>query len=499
MSVLGIDIGTTGCKAAAFNDEGGCLATAYREYATRHPRPGWSELDSTEVLSRLDEVNAAVAAQTARDPIEALSISAMGEAATPVDEAGRPLANCILSSDVRGGDYVARLEAELGRERFFEINPNILSASYTLPKLCWLRDHEPDLYRRTRRFLLWDGMAATALGGEPFVSYSHANRTLLFDIRREDWSDRLLDWSGVDRDTLPPCRPAGEVAGVVADRVADRLGLPRGVKIVVGGHDQCCNALGAGITRAGQAVDGMGTYECITPVFGAIPDSRRMLATGLNVEHHVVAGRYVSFLFNQAGSLVRWFRDVFAAEQARDPDIYDRLAAEMPAAPTDLFVLPCFEPTGSPGYIGDASGVIVGLRTATRRGEILKAIMESTSFYFIESLDQLRALGMDTSEFIATGGGARSDAWLQIKADIYGVPVVRAEFTECGLFGAAILAGVAIGRFESVEAAARLSRRGQVFVPDSGRHARYRERAAHFARLLPLMHPYLATLNAMSA
>ncbi len=498
MSLLGIDVGTTGVKAAAFDFSGRPLADAYREYPTLRRRPDWAELDSAAVVRQLKAAIAEVAAATKADPIAALAISAMGEAATPVDRRGQILGRCILSSDARGAEYAQLLGERFGREGLFRINPNILSAAYTMPKLCWLRDHEPELYRRADRFLLWDGMAAAALGCAPFVSFSHANRTLLFDVHREDWSDALLEAAGLDRAKLPRCLPAGTLAGEVSAETAAELGLPPGVKVVVGGHDQCCNALGAGIAAAGRAVDGIGTYECITPVYDRIPAADAMLAAGLNVEHHVVPGLFVSFLFNQAGSLVRWFRDTFAADRKDEPDIYESLGAEMPAAPTRLFVLPCFEPTGAPDFIGDASGVILGLRASTGRGEILKAIMEGATYYFAEALGRLERLGIDASELIATGGGARSDAWLQIKADVYGVPLVRSEYTECGLLGAAVVAGAAVGILPSLaDGAARFAARGREFLPDAARHAIYRERLDFYKELLPHLRGHLARQSRM--
>ncbi|MBN1396274.1 MAG: hypothetical protein JW959_14720 [Pirellulales bacterium] len=498
MSLLGIDVGTTGVKAAAFDGSGKVLADAYREYPTLHPRPDWAELDSAAVVRQIKDVIAQVAAAARADPIAALAVSALGEAATPVDRHGRILGNSILSSDSRGIRYAQRLGEEMGSEAVYRINPNILSAGYTMPKLCWLRDNDPELYRGANRFLLWDGLTAMALGCEPFVSHSHANRTLLFDIRREDWSEELLEVCGLDREKLPRCLPAGTVAGEVDHRLAEELGLPKGVKVVVGGHDQCCNALGAGIAAAGRAVDGIGTFECITPVYEKVPATAEMLAAGMNVQHHVAPGLFVSFLFNQAGSLVRWFRDTFAVERKDEPDIYDALAAEMPPEPTNLFVLPCFAPTGSPDFISDTSGVILGLRASTDRGEILKAIMEGVAYYFAEALDRLGPLGIDASELIATGGGARSDAWLQIKADVYGVPLVRAKYTECGLLGAAIIAGAATGEFASpAEGAALLATRGREFTPQPARQAIYRERMAFYKDLFPHLRGHLAQQSRM--
>jgi xylulokinase len=499
MSLLGIDVGTTGCKAAAFAADGRSLASAYREYPILFPGDRWAELDSRQVLEGVRAVIAEVAGRVARaDPVTALSLSSMGEAMTPVGRNGEILGHSILSSDIRGGEYIGALKRRIEQHAFYAINPNILGPNYSLPKLLWIKEHQADLYARTHKFLLWCDLVACMLTGEAVTGYSLANRTLLFDIRAQDWSDKLLVLSGIERDKLPRCLPAGAVIGTVGRKIAAELNLAPGVAVVVGGHDQCCNSLGAGITAVGKAVCGIGSYECVTPTYGLIPAAEPMLKQGLNVEHHVLPGLYVSFIYNQGGLLVKWFRDTFARgdmQRAGTKDVYAQLDAEMPAEPTRLLSLPYFDITGPPQFVTDASGVIAGLKTSTSRGEILKSILESVTFYFVDSVWALRDLGIDTNEFIATGGGAKSDPWLQIKADIFGVPFVRPRVTEGSLLGAAILAGLATGLFKTpAEATALFVQRERVFEPDPARHRIYREQLEKYRRLFPLLHPFLSAL-----
>ncbi len=500
MSLLGIDVGTTTCKAAAFSEAGECFAYASREYATLHPRHGWAELDSRSVWNCVGETIAEVAARASQDLVRALCVSSMGEAMTPVSQDREILGPCILSSDTRGKEYIDALAREIDQSTFYSINPNIFGPQYSLPKLLWLRQHHSDLYARAFKFLLWGDLVAYMLGCDPVTSFSHANRTLLFDIRNEDWSSRLLDLTGIDRAKLPLPMPSGAIAGTVCDSVARTLNLPKGVLVVVGGHDQCCNSLGAGICEAGKAVCGIGTFECITPTYGRIPDAPSMLQNGLNVEHHVLPHLFVSFIYNQGGTLVRWFRDTFARTDCLQlkpgEDIYDVLAGEMPEEPTGLFVLPYFEPTGPPHFVVDASGVIIGLKTSTTRGEILKSIMESVSFYFVESVRALEALGIRTTEFVATGGGAKSDRWLQIKADVFGVPFVRPCITEGGVAGAAMLAGISSGAFRSAaEAIPNFVKREREFEPNPQRHRLYQEKLATYRELFPTLKDFLAGLE----
>ncbi len=502
MSLMGIDVGTTGCKAAAYSDAGVCLGGAYREYPTLRPAPLWAELDSRAVFDAVCDCVAETATLAAKDPVTALCVSSMGEAVTPVSADREILGNSILSSDLRGAEHTERLVRELGVESFYEINSNIPAPNYSLPKLLWTREHMPALFDRAWKFLLWGDLVGFMLGAAPVTGHSLANRTLLFDISREDWSDPLLAWAGIPREKLPACVPAGTVSGTISGAMAERTGLPKGTAVVAGGHDQCCAALGAGVCAPGRAVCGLGTIECVTPVFSPMPPAGEMLARGLGVEHSLLPGQYVSFIYNQSGVLVKWFRDCFARNEGDIPDgdLYGALMAEMPTEPTGLMVLPHFDVTGAPGYITDSAGVITGLRTDTRRGEILKALIEGAAFWFVEPVEGLRVLGVDTSELVATGGGAKSDAWLQIKADIFGVPIVRPRVTECGVLGAAMLAGMASGAFKSAsEAVECLVRRDRVFEPDPARHTLYRERHALWRGLYPALRETLRAQGAWAS
>jgi xylulokinase len=358
-----------------------------------------------------------------------------------------------------------------------------------------MREHQPELFSRADHLLLWSDLIGFMMGCEPVTSNSLANRTLLFDLRRNDWSDELLEWAGVERGRLGRVMNGGQVVGEIPLARAAEWGLPAGVRFVSGGHDQCCNALGSGCIEAGQAVCGIGTFECLTPCYAHIPEPGPMLAGGLNIEHHVLPGLYVSFLFNQAGCLVKWFRDTFAGERAGDDDLYAALNRELPAEPTKLLTLPHFTPPLWPRTITDTAGMILGLKTSTTRGEILKSIMESATYYFADSLDALKAMGVRNDCFIATGGGAKSDAWLQIKADIFGVPFMRPAFSEGSLMGAAMLAGLATGVWGSAREATNLFvRTERVFEPDAARHAIYRERRTLFRQIYPANRAILSAL-----
>jgi len=500
MSLLGIDVGTTGCKAAVFSEGGQLLASAYAEYDAQRRQPGWAELDTAEVWARIKSMIGQVVARSSSDPVAALAVSSLGEATVPVTEDRQVLGRSILNFDVRGEEYLNGLSSVLEDERLYRINGNTLGNHYGLTKLMWIKHHQPEIYERTHKFLLWSSFVSFMLGADPVVDYSLANRTLLFDIDREVWSEELLELTGLDCAKLPDTAPSGTVVGTVSEHVARELGLPPNVAIVTGAHDQNATAVGCGVITEGRAAYGMGTFICITPVFSQRRDAAIMIECGLNTEHHAVPGKYVSFIYNQGGSLVKWFRDTFAAAEHRQAeaagrDVYPDLFSEIPEGPSSIMVLPHFTTTGPPEFISDSCGVIAGLRLETSRGDILKGILEGTTFYLKACVESLSPTGIEIADFRAVGGGSKSDAWIQISADIMGRPFVRPAITEAGTLGSAIIAGVGSGVFSSyedgVEALVRLER---TFDPDPQRQKLYEIRFEKYRGFWPLVAEYLRHL-----
>ncbi len=500
MNLLGIDVGTTGCKVAMFSLQGELLASTYREYDPQSPLQGWAQLDAVAIW---EDVKAAVRAVMKTFPngeVKALSISSMGEAMVPVSRDRQILGPSLLNFDQRGEEFLADLAGNLPDEHLYAINGNTLGNHFSLTKLKWIKIHQPDLYVQTYKFLNWGAFIAYMFGADPVVDYSLANRTLLFDIRRGDWSDDLLTWADLERDKLPATTPSGTVIGTVSKSIANELGLPQGVLIVSGAHDQCANAVGCGVVDPGSAVYGMGTYHCITPVFATQPSPGVMIERGLNTEHHAIPGRFVSFIYNQGGSLVKWFRDTFAAAdyakaEAKGVSVYQALLAEVPEDISDLLVLPHFSITGPPDFIRDSTGIIAGLRLETSRGQVLKGLIEGVAFYLKEVIDSLPETGIQCQDYRAVGGGSQSDVWVQICADIFGQPFSRPVITEAGALGAAIIAGVGSGIFEDfAQGVAAMVRLERTFEPDLAKHKRYQVRQQAYQRLYPLLSDILREL-----
>lgn len=501
MSLLGIDVGTSGCKAAAVADDGGFIASAYAEYPIQQRQPGWAELDATNVWEIVQRTIGRVVAKCDADPVQAASVSSLGEAVVPVSADRRILGPSILNFDVRGEEYLSRIGAGFGPEGLCRLSGHALANTLGLPKLMWLQEHEPQLCEQTYRFLPWSSFVSFMLGAEPVVDYSLAGRLLCFDVDNRCWSSEILRRVSFDVNKLPSTAPAGVPIGTVSDEIAAKLGLGEGVVLVSGCHDQCAVAVGCGAIEEGLAACGLGTFVCMTPVFRERRDPAKMLRWGLNTEHHPAPGRFVTLIYNLGGGLVRWFRDTFAAaehQQAKQEgrDIYRDLIAEMPPGPSAVMVLPHFAATGPPDFITDSSGVLAGVQLSTGRGSILKAILEGVMFHLRECLDGLPETGIEVNEFRTAGGGSRSDEWLQICADVVGRPFTRVQQAEAGVLGAAIIAGVGHGTFASFEdGVAAMVRYGRTFEPDAQQQRGYQARYEQYRKLWPLMQDYLRELS----
>jgi xylulokinase len=363
----------------------------------------------------------------------------------------------------------------------------------------WLRRHEPGIIRRAWKLLCFEEYALWRLGGPEAAAtdYSIAGRTMFFDVRREQWSGELLKLAGLRLEQMPRALPSGTALCEVQPRLARRLGLPRGVLVATGGHDQPAGALGAGVIRPGLSLDSVGTVECLVISSDRPVLNRRMLRSNFCSYHHTAPGLYVTLAYNFTGaSLMRWYRDALAQhekELARRSgrDVYDVICSDLPEGPTGILVLPHFTTTGTPLFDPHSKGAILGLTLGTTKQELVKALMEGVSYEMALNIELLRKAGMSIREIRATGGGAKSPAWAQIKADIYGVPVAVPDSSEAASLGVALLAGVAAGEYrsvgEAVDAAVRIRR---VFRPDPRRS---REYAEHFGRYKEI-YPRLAEL-----
>jgi xylulokinase len=466
MSLIGLDIGTTGCKAIVFDVQGRILGQAAREYAVLMPFPHWAEQNAERVWqlaweSLQEAVAQAVDHLDFRDarPV-ALALSVQGEAVIPVDDQGRAMRPAILGMDTRTGAENDWLAERFGAPYLFSRTGMALHTINTLPKLLWLQRNEPEVWSGAQQFLLYEDFILGRLGGRATISHCLASRTQMYDLAAGDWAGDLLDACQIDAGRLAPLAPAaGGVVGAIRPELLHALGLEGEVLLVSGGHDQACAALGSGVIAAGRAMVSTGTAE-VVEVATETPALNDALRRGnISVYRHVVPGLYLAMTLNHSGGLLlRWFRDTLCrwerewAEETNQ-DAYDVILSDVPEGPTGLLVLPHWVGSGTPCLDTGSKGAILGLTFATTHGEIAKALLEGLCFELRANLDLLREAGATIEELHAVGGGARSPLWLQLKADICQVPLRVPQVTDAACVGAALLAGVGAGAYPDLQSA----------------------------------------------
>jgi xylulokinase len=505
MRLLGLDIGTTGCKAAVFEQDGALVASARRECGVLMPQPGWAEQDAEEVWRLAQDAMREVLATITSDvscgeDIGAIGLSVQGEAVMPVDVAGRALRPAILGMDTRTETENAWLAERFGARALFERTGMPVHTINTLPKLLWLRHHEPEVWGAAHQFLLYEDFIIRKLIGQAVISRCLASRTQLYDLWTDGWSDELLLAAGLEPARLASVRPSGSAVGPMRAQLAADLGFARPPLVVTGGHDQACGALGVGLTAPGLAMVSTGTAEVVEVVLAAPVINAALYAGNISVYAHTVPGHYLAMTLNHSGGMVlRWFRDTFGREEVAAamalaeggtgrPDAYDLLLAEASPEPTSLLLLPHFAGSGTPTFDTASKGALLGLTFATSRAEVAKAILEGLTFELQLNLDLLREGGVAIQELRAIGGGARSDLWLQLKADVTAIPVVAPRVTDAACWGAALLAGYGAGCHARLEdAAAGTVEFARRFEPDAARAARYAERYAVYRELYPTL------------
>lgn len=479
--LLGLDIGTTGTKSVVFDEKGRVVSKGYREYKLLHREPHLSELDPREVWASIKQVlkESISNAKIRPDEIKAVSTAVMGEAFIPVGKGGEPLYWSMTTFDARAIKQVKSWEENFGPKEMFKITGQPLSAKmpyYTLQKIQWIKENKSKVFRKTWKFLCWEDYFNFRLTGKCVTDYTIATRTMMFDIHKKKWSEKILDLAGIDEDLLPEVKPSGHVVGEVSKKASEETCLSTRTLVVTGGHDQPCGALGAGILEEGKLMDATGTVECYATVQDKLVLNDKMRRQGYAVHVYVLEDKYFMFgVTPTSGSVLRWFRDEFAYEEKikaseEGRDVYDVLideASKTEPGSLNLFLYPYFEGSSTPTVNREARGTIIGLTLAHSKKDIVRAILESLAFELRRNIETFRNYGIKINEIRAIGGGAKSPFWLQLKADITKIDVLVPEAKmETAALGAAILTTKASGTYKTFnEAALNMSRISERYEP----------------------------------
>ena len=468
MIIGGLDVGTTGCKLTAYDDKGNFIYNSYKEYEISR-KSGAHEFDATVIIDAVKEVIRDVAKNC---ELSAIGVTTFGETFTVLDENDNVLLPSMLYTDPRGEEEVKELCEKLGEKNLTRIAGVKPHQMYSLPKIMWIKKNCPEVYSKIKRILLMEDYIVYMLTGNATIDYSLSARTLAFDVRNKKWSDEILNAAGVDKALLSTPVPAFNVAGEIKPDVAVELGLSNKVKIVNGAQDQVAAAVGAGVFEVGNAVDGTGTVECITPVFNEIPDNDALYEDGYCVVPYVFDGTYVCYAFSYTGGAsLKWFKDRFAKEKS-----YKELDGSIKDEPTGILILPHFAGAATPYMDNNSKAAIIGLTLEHTDAHFYKALMEGVTYEIMVNIDRLESAGINPDRLFATGGGAQSEVWLQIKADIIGKPITALDAGEAGTCGTCMLAAVASGVCKDLkEAKSKFVKEKKTYYPDMAKNEIYKK------------------------
>ena len=468
MKIGGLDIGTTGCKLTVFDEKGQQLGKAYRDYPVRRAVSG-HEID---ISTMMESVYAVLEEMAARYPnIGGIGVTSFGETFVMTNGAGEPLHNAMLYTDPRGAEECAELCEKLGEQRIAHITGLRPHEMYSISKMMWLKKHEPEVYAAAKRIHLIEDFVVWHLTRKAQIDYSLATRTMAFDISTLSWSKEIFEAAGIDLSLMSEPVPTGTSAGTITLAAAQRTGLSKSCQIVSVSHDQVAAAVGAGAFEGSVAVDGAGTVECLTPIYDSVPDISVMAKGCFSVVPYVIPGKYVAYAFSYTGgALIQWAIETFGKDESNE----SMELAYGKDEPSGLLVLPHFAGAATPYMDTGSKGAILGLTTATTAAEIYRACMEGVAYEMRVNYEALQGSGIHFTKLNATGGGARSKVWMQMKADVLNLPITALKTVDAGTVGSAMLTGVSVGLFSDLEdAAAHMVQETESYYPRAEMHGKY--------------------------
>jgi xylulokinase len=489
--LLGIDVGTSGTRAIVVDDSGAPVASATADHAPfRSPGPAWAEQDPDDWWRASQEAIRAVLADKAvggAKAIAAIGLSGQMHGAVLLDQHGEVVRPALIWCNQRTAAECESLTRNIGASRLLELTSNPALPNFTLTKIMWVRDREPDLWARVRHVLLPKDYVRYKLSGEMATDVADASGTLMLDVANRRWSAEILDAVGLRPDLLPTVFESPDVCANVSKMAAQATGLAGGTPIVAGAGDQAAGAVGMGITRPGAVSATIGT----SGVVFAATDWPALDPKGrLHTFCHAIPGRWhVMGVTQAAGLSLRWLRDVLSSTPGALT--YDQLtdeASRVPAGADGVLWAPYLMGERTPHLDPHARAALVGMTAATTRAHIVRAVLEGVAFSLRDSLSIFQELNVPISRVRVGGGGARSKLWREIQAAVYGHPVETVAAEEGAAYGAALLAGVGAGVWPGVDDACEtVVRVSGVTTPGAADVKTMNERYAAYGRIYSSM------------
>jgi xylulokinase len=460
-AVLGIDIGTSSCKALLLSTGGALVGSEAASYDLAQPRPGWTEQDPALWIEGARRAVGRLIATHPDVAIRAIGLSGQMHGLTPLDEADRVLRPALLWNDQRNGaECVALTQAAGGEAALRGFTNNRMLLGYTGGKVAWMKNHEPQLFSRLKHVLNPKDYLRLVLTGEKATEVSVASGTGLFDVRARAWSFALMDRLAIDADLFPACHESPETTGRVSRSGAALFGLAEGTPVVGGGGDSVIQTIGSGVIAPGDVQTTIGTAGIVASALDRVIDNPQ---SRLQVFCNVAPGKWHAMgVTLNAGFAMNWFQRLLRGFTEGKDWSYQGIAAcagGSPAGSRGLVFLPYLNGERAPHSDPDARGAFIGLTGLHGPSDMARAVMEGIAFALYDIFTVMREAGIEAHLVKASGGGARSVLWRQMQADLFGCDVVTTEgAAEGAAFGAALVAGLGIGLFKTPEQAAGLCR-----------------------------------------
>jgi xylulokinase len=507
-ALLGLDLGTTGVKAALFAAEDGrVLSDAFVDYPLYHPQPGWAEQNPSDWWQATVEAIRACLAGAAQQGVSAVDVRGLGlsgqmHGVVLLDEQMQVLRPCIIWADQRSDAQCRWITERVGASQLIDYVSNPALTGFSAPKLLWVRDNEPEIFARARVMLLPKDYIRYLLTDVVAMEISDAAGTCLFDVKHGNWSQPVLEALELNFSLFPPIVASDAVAGNITPQVAAMTGLIAGTPVAGGGADNACGAVGNGIVTAGLALVSVGTSGIVLAHANAPQVDMSGPVPRVHTFNHAVPNAwYLMGVTQGAGLSLRWLRDNIglperALERWTGVDAYETLsqeAASVPVGSEGLIFLPYLQGERTPHLDAYARGGWIGLTASHDRRHLVRSVMEGVAFSLKDCFGILREQGLSLEQMRATGGGAKSALWRQIIADVLGVELVVTSASEGPAFGAALLAGVAAGVYPTVQAACDQTVRVLSRTEPSPETAQtYAEAYATYRALYPALKPILS-------
>ncbi|MCH8823418.1 MAG: xylulokinase [Planctomycetes bacterium] len=456
--LLGIDVGTGGCKALLIDEQGNVVANVTTEYPLLTPKPLWSEQNPQDWYNETIKSICKAIEEAQIDPKQVAAIGLTGQmhGLVLLDKNNQVLRPAILWNDQRTAKQCDDIHKIVGLENVIRITGKPALTGFTAPKILWVRENEPEIFAQTARILLPKDYVRFRLSGEYFSDVADASGTSLFDVANRCWSYEIIDALNIKRSWLPVVTESPIASTKLSKEAARTTGIASGIPIVAGAGDQAAEAIGCGVIDDGEVSVTIGTSGV---VFAATNNYRPDTQGKLHTYCHAIEGVWHAMgVMLSAGGSLRWYRDTLCKDEiaraaSQNVDPYDLLieeASHIPAGNEGLFFLPYLTGERTPHADPNARGAFIGLTLRHNKQHMTRALLEGVTFGLMDCLELVRALGTNITKVRVSGGGARSQLWRQIMADIFETEIATVNITQGAAYGAALLAGVGVGIFDNV-------------------------------------------------